>query len=525
MELEQILSGYSIDDLEQLSSSKVMDIGHIRLPKEVLIEELSHIINTPSYVNKIINYRNPPNFQILDIIINSPDFKVPVKGFKENVIERSNKLIAFARETDWQKGGKNYSLYLKVIKAAWETDQQIDSSEFTILNVLRDELNISFKEHIVLQHHPDLINFWMKDNYYERERNYLISNGILLPFEQNYYVIAETIGKFIRKAWGMDLNTDQYVRMLSLLSNNDLSEILQSNALPISGTSQQKIQRIIENYISSRKALTFLSVDVLRNLARACGSQISGIKEDVIENLIDFFDDDEDLKSKDSEKIANEEIIPESKLLNENNFKEIFNLLSNDQLYNIASSLKKIKKSGSKDMRITNMWNSPYNERTLLDKLSNSELYNLCDKNGLKVSGPKDEKINRLIFAAHHIVSINKIETEQADKKENELESTTESADKNYFKETPDENPSTVISLHKDEYPYLDSNELLVLSWIKDLKSINEFELERLISRHNLQWFFPRTQLEKLNAKLLGNNKPILSIRNVGDNCIYEFAG
>lgn len=520
MILEQILSGYSIDDLEQLSANKVMDIGHIRLPKEVLIEELSNIINTPSYVNKIINYRNPPNFQILDIILNSPDFKVQVKGFKDQVIEHSNRFINIAKETDWQKGAKNYSLYLKLLKAAWESDHQIDSSEFTILNVLRDELNISFKEHIVLQHHPELINFWMKDNYYERERNYLISTGILLPIDQNYYVIAESIGKYIRRAWGMDLSNDQYTRMLNLLSNNDLSIILQNHDLPTSGISQQRIQRIIENYIPSRKALSCLNVDVLRDLARKCGAQISGIKDDVIDNLIDFFDDDEDLKSIDSEKIKDEEFIPEEKILSENNFKEIFNILSNDQLYNIANSLKKIRKTGSKELRIQNLWNSPYKEKTLLDKLSNTELYNLCDKNGLKVSGPKDEKINRLISAAQQIADTKRIQNEK-----NENKSDPESINKNIFNNMTDDSSDEKDGLQSEEFPYLDNNELMVLSWIKDLKSINEFELDRLIARHNLQWFFPRTQLEKLNSKLVENNKSILSIRNVGDNCIYEFVG
>jgi hypothetical protein len=522
MKIEDILNSYPIEILEQLAANKVMDIGHIRLPKDVIIEELIGVINKPSYVNKVISFRNPPNFPILDSILTFPEYKAPIKGFKDKVIEYTESLILKAKQEDWLKSKKNYSLYLKMLKTAWESDSQIDSNEAILLSALRRELNISFKEHVVLEHHEDLTQYWYKDNYYEKERNYLISAGIIFPIEENY-IIPDSLGKFIRKSWGMDLSNDQYNRLLTLMTNNELSIILEINDLPISGSSAQKIQRVLENYIPTKIALWQLNLDSLKDLARKSGSIISGIKEEVIDNLIDYFDDDEDLKYKETEIKDEEIIIVETKILSEENFIRLFNLLANEQIYNIACNLRKIKKSGNKDSKIISLWQSAYNEQTLLNQLTNTELYILCEKGGLRLSGPKSEKINRLIEAAK---DLNKTDIRQnTEHEKSSLELISNSTNEQIFNAQMDNAQllQTMQLLPADEYLFLEKEELIVLSWINDLKSVNEYELDRLIARHNLSWFFPRTQMENLKDKLIRNNKDILSIRYVGDYCIYEF--
>lgn len=521
MKLEKILEFYPIEVLEQLASNKVMDISHIRLPKSVLIDELCGIINKPSYIEKTISFRNPPSFQILDTIMNHPEFKVQVKVFKDMIMNYTEKLIEKSKKAEWIKTNKNILLYLKMIKAAWETDSKIDVSEIYLLNYLRNELNISFKEHTILIHHEDLIQYWYTDNYYEKERNYLISSGIIFPLE-DYYIIPESTGKFIRQSWGMELNNEQYARILSYLTNNDLSDILAGTNLQISGASNQKIQRIIENFIPPRKALLIVNLSSLRNIARESGSIVSGTKEEVIDNLIDYFDDDNDLKYIDNNNVIVEQIIPETKVLSKDKFIKLFNLLSNEELYNIASCLKKIKKSGNKDTKILNLWDSIYCEETLLNQLTNSELYELCDKNYLKLSGPKTEKIKRLIEAANNLITEEKHIEE---KDENPVDLIVESTKEQIFSEQlkSEKDKLTEKLIPSDEFLFLSKDELLVLSWIKDLKSINEYELDRLISRYNLPWYFPRTQMEQLKEKLMINEKDVLIIRHVGEYCIYEY--
>ncbi len=521
MKLEKILEFYPIEVLEQLASNKVLDISHIRLPKTVLIEELCGIINKPSYVDKTISFRNPPNFQILDTIINQPEFRILVKGFKEKIVNYTEDLIDKAKKAEWINTNKSISLYLKMLKVAWESDSKIDASEIYLLNSLRSELNISFKEHTILIHHEDLIPYWYTDHYYEKERNYLISSGIIFP-QEDYYVIPEAVGKFIRQTWGMELNKEQYTRILTYLTNNDLSDILSGSSQFTSGSSAQKVKRIIDNFIPPRKALTIISLESLRNIARKSGSIISGSKEEVIDNLIDHFDDDFDLKHlEDSNEVA-EEITPEKKTLNKDNFYKLFNLLSNEQLYNIANSLKRIKKSGTKDSKIQNLFESNYSEESLLNELTNAELYDLCEKNYLKLSGPKTEKIKRLIDAANNLV---KDEHLNKASEENPLELIAESTKEQIFSEELKavDNKLTDKLIPEEELPFLNKEDILVLSWVKDLKSINEYELDRLISRYNLPWYFPRTQMEQLKETLHNNGHDILIIRHVGEYCIYEY--
>ena len=85
MKLIEILNSYQIETLEQLAANKIQDIDHIRLPKEVLVEELNTYLQKYPYIQKIISLRNPPSFLILSKIIDSPDHKISISGFKETI--------------------------------------------------------------------------------------------------------------------------------------------------------------------------------------------------------------------------------------------------------------------------------------------------------------------------------------------------------------------------------------------------------------------------------------------------------
>ena len=137
------------------------------------------------------------------------------------------------------------------------------------------------------------------------------------------------------------------------------------------------------------------------------------------------------------------------------------------------------------------------------------------------MSGPKNEKINRLLIVANDIIQNNEFVVENENISANLINESTK--DQIFNKQNKNEqviNNSNIIS--EEEYNFLDENEIIVLSWIKDLKSINEYELERLISRYDLPWYFPRTQMEELKNKLEINKKDVLLIRHVGDYCLYE---
>jgi hypothetical protein len=443
------------------------------------------------------------------------DHKIAVTGFKEKIKEKTELYIKRATKGEGLRDKKDYNLYLRMLQVAWESDSSIDASESSMLAALRDELDISFTEHIILEHHESLKPYWYVENYYERERNHLIASGILNPIE-GHFVIAEEMIPLIRKTWGYSLTAEQYKRLLNNLSGPEITEILKKSELHVSGSSEDKVIRIIENHISPRKSMMCQGIENLREVSRKIGSQVSGSKADVINNIIDFMDSDEDLKRK--EEIEKKMAPPkeEVKVLSKEAFSVVFRELSNDQIYSIASGLRNINKSGSKEQRIQHLWGSIYSEDTLLNRLSNTELYDLCTKLKLKVAGSKQEKIARITSTFSSF---------QAVQEDVKLEENTESiisistkADREKEKEKHSES----IEDLKSVYPFLSQDELIILSFLLESKSASGPAIERIVARFDLPWYFPETQMNEMIKKLQDNGRDLIAVQKYGDHPLYQ---
>jgi hypothetical protein len=514
MKLIEILNFYPIETLEQLAANKIQDIDHIRLPKEVLVEELNTYLQKYPYVQKAISLRNPPSYLILSKIIDNPSYKIPINGFKETVKKETENFIQRATKGDGLRTRKDYDFYLKMLQIAWESDDSIDASEARLLTGLREELDITFTEHIILEHHESLKVYWFSENYYERERNHLIANGIIFPHE-GYFLIPEEIVPLIRKVWGYSLSREQYLRLLSQLSGQDLINILKRSDLQVSGNVDEKANRIIENYISPKKSLNLVSIETLRDVARKIGSPISGSKSDVMENIIDFMNDNEDLRVKEEQEKSILPLPLEEKTFKKEIFQTVFSHLSNDQIYSMASSLRKIRKSGSKIQKIDNLWDSDYSEKTLLAQLSNAELYELCSNLNVKVAGSKQEKVDRIVSNFIDIQPVNEIESNEEDATQLIRQST-----RGVNVTQIDDRTEGIIQLEQ-QYPYLNKEELMILSFVIDNKNLSGQELERLIARFDLPWYYPSVQMNEMIQKLQKNGHDIVSTRQYGDYPIY----
>lgn len=515
MKLIDILNSYNIESLEQLATGKIQDVEHIKLPREVLVDELSSHLLKYHYIQKSTSLRNPPSYLILSKVIDEPDHKVSVRGFKDTIKSNTELFVKNATKGEGLRAKKDYGLYLKMLQVAWESDSLIDLSESRLLSALREELDISFAEHIILEHHESLTTYWYSENYYERERNHLIASGILHPLEGNF-IIAEDMVPLIRKTWGYLLTPEQYRRLLDQITGSDLTDILKKCELPVSGSVEDKAIRIIENHVSPKKTLNLLNIEIIKEISKKIGSQVSGSKLEVIDNIIDFMDDDEDLRRKEEleKKLAPPQ--PELKSLGSESFQSLFINLSNEQLYSVASGLRGVNKSGSKVKRIQNLWESIYCEDTLLNKISNSELYDLCSKLGLKVAGSKQEKITRVI---HSFSSIGPKDEEDG------IESDTASIIKmstQQDREKEKEKQSQSIEGLRNEYPFLSPEELIILSFILENKTASGPVIERLVARFDLPWYFPETQMNEMIKKLKDNGLDIITVQRYSDHPLYQ---
>lgn len=511
MKLKTILESYPIEVLEKIAANKISDITHLKLPKQALIQELCEILCSHSYISAALSLRQPPCFTIINILLEQDDYRYDVLSFKPKVLAETESLQKKAAAKVIFQAKKNYDLYLKMLKSAWELDNSIDRSEANILSALRLELDISYQEHAILEHHPEMIQFWNSNNIFERERNYLMSKGILLTYE-NQYLIAEDLVPYIKQLWNLEMNTTDYKRLLSYLTVQQLETILKQFSLPSSGDKETKIKTVIQNYILPSSVLKSLTLEELREIARAIKSRISGVKEDLISNLINVFDNHADLKQVEIE--TPKEIPVEPKILEERYFIILFSNISNEDLYDIAYRLDGLHLSGTKQKRVNEFWNSPYSEKTLLGKLSNESLRTICSKTGISKSGDKKQLIERLIDKYAHFDAIVEKNLEAS-----RLGQQTTVEEIDVRKALPQ------LEFVERDFPFLSADERIVLSAIIDLKSMSEDELERLASRYDLNWILTKACMAELIEKLKQYKKDIINVRSKGDKNIYEYKG
>lgn len=521
MKLREILLQLPEEGLESLARERLSQVTDIRLPKTVLVDELSEVLGSSTYVTAHVGLRHPPCFAILDLLMNAPDHALPAEGFRQKVEDATERMVSLTSRSPIFPKPKNYNLYLKLLYEAWDYEEDVNPSEANLLRVLREELGISLMEHFVIEHHPLLHKFWRNEQAYEKERNYLRKAGILFALEDRY-VLPEEIVVLTRRAWGMELSVAQFRRLLDVLSNEDMRRILEAEGLNVSGIAEERKARILENYVLPRTALDSLRIESLREAARQLACRPSGVKEEVTENIIDWLDSDDDLKARAAAETAavEGEKIPaqEPRELAAEAFADLLGRLTNESLYDILSSLPELRKSGTKDERVKRLLESPFSERTILIKLNNEALHDLCRQLGLPPYGPKEEKIARLLNASRDFTPQPRVISVDVPATRREGDG---AAPSQQPRALPDSQLPRLPSVRL-EYPFLNGPEQIVVSYLMDFKSMTDPELEKLVQRFALPWILPKAYMDELIRTLQTHGQNIIHVRSLGDHNIYE---
>jgi hypothetical protein len=173
--------------------------------------------------------------------------------------------------------------------------------------------------------------------------------------------------------------------------------------------------------------------------------------------------------------------------------------------------------SGSKDEKIKRILECYKSERSILNYLRKEDLSVLCRKFSLAVSGAKQELIDRVLDYS----PINPPD---------ELQITTVSE------------PSIIPSLKETEPRNMETNQLpanwedidekfssfekaekIILSILKEAKSITEQDLSRIVAKHQLGWFLHKAHMAEIMAKLKRENRPYIQIKSVQSTNIYQW--
>jgi hypothetical protein len=530
MRLKEILHQLPQEAIENLAKNVLSTGIDIHLPHTVLIDELTEILDSSSYLTQQIALRHPPFFEILTLLMNAPGHSLSTECFREQVLIDSERMIALANRTPIFPKPKNYNLYLKILEGAWEEETSINASEANLLKILREELKISLMEHFVIEHHPHLHKYWRTDHAYENERNHLRNAGILFSLGDSYVLSEETVA-LIRRSWGIELSETQFKRLLDFLSNEDLSLILDNEGLTFSGVAEEKKSRILGNYILPKTALFTIGVERLREVAYKLGCRQSGTKEEVIENILDWLDSDEDLKKQAvieaRKKEENKEIIPEDRVITNEAFTDLLNRLTQEALYDSISHLSTLRKSGTKAEKILRLVDSPFSEATILKQLNNEVLSDLCRRRFQNPYGPKEEKIGRLLKSYQNYVPQpleyvkTSIDPDQSTNRE-QITSVDNASSNRWPMNKSLESILPQLESVRSEFPFLTENQQIVVSCVYEFKILTDLELESLLQRFNIPWLLLKAQMDELIGVLKSNSKDVISIRGEGDQNIYE---
>lgn len=528
MKVIEILNHYSDAALDRVASDKIEEAVNLRLPRSVIIQEISDALNSLTYVAKALAPMRPPTYSFLKILLDATDHSCPIEGFQDKVYSDFQIMMEKAASGKGLSTDKNYLLYQQILKTAWE-DDVMERSEALLLETLRKELNIWTREHLLLEHHPDVSSISNFASSFVTTRNHLLLTGLVFTLDQNY-ILAEEVAIQIRRVWEIDLSNASYQRLLTALTKPQLYKILEHTSLQLTGSKDEQIDRIINAMVPPAEALDFLHIEELRELARNIKAQVSGHKVEVISHIIEHFEHGRDLLKSEEQVIENKlPAEPEDRVLNNNMFTVLLKNLTVDQLYDALSN-SFLQTSGPKDTKIDRLINSPWSEYSILNHLRRVELSNLCRKLGIQISGVKSELIERLIEWPMTILSYvqgqeTSKDTSPSSKGKEKGESTT--SPKISDIDANNENESTIPGLDelRDMYPELESDEQLILALVRETKSLTEQDIERVSKRHKLEWHLTKAHMAELVAKLKKARKYPIRVKSARNINIYEWQG
>jgi hypothetical protein len=521
MKLKAILEKYDFSLLDQICADKIDESVSIRLPSAVIIQEIVSALSSLSYISGKITFAKPPAFAFLDLLLQFPDNSHPIDGFREKVLEYSSVISAKAAAMIGSHSSKNYQLYTKILNRAWESDRIIDKSESIILDVVKNELGIWEREHFVLQYHPDILKLWDFAVEYQAIRNLLLTTGIVL-MDNNIYLIADEVATQLRKTMGMEIKLDSFKRLTNGFTREELQPVLENFELAVSGSKNEFIQRIVDAYIPPSVFLETFQVDDLREFCRKHNIRISGSKATVINNVIEYFDRDQDLQVEEPDDSEPEfPLTPEIREIDEYSFGKILLNLSNQQLYDVLNLLL-LPTSGTKEEKATRIKSSPWSERSILTKLRKDDLSGLCRRFGVSVYGSKQEIIDRVLSVKFDLDTETTIPMENV--AHSELLERKQTAEPQMARDvTVAQKPALFDEIAK-EFPDLDVDEQIVLAIIKESKSLSEQELGRVVLRYNLGWFLLKAKMTELMTTLMRRYKLVIKIKSVQSTNIYQWA-
>jgi len=233
-----------------------------------------------------------------------------VIAFEQSVVNRSNEidLVDLACTNSESPRHKNLELYNFVLQVAWDNENTKSPDEVNLLRKLRDRLRITEPDHRLIEaklgKYPNPSNELHSRTDIHDTRSYLQRFGLLFATKRDdgadVDVIPEELATVIRNILGLELRVDSYRVLMSYKAvrrKAHLIEVLERSGIESNryDTVDTLVDRIL-NYVPPSKAFASLSPryglsnDELAGWCRELNEPVSGTMDDRIQRIISHYD-------------------------------------------------------------------------------------------------------------------------------------------------------------------------------------------------------------------------------------------
>jgi len=390
MRLAELLARLDAVALENIATHGLAERD---LPPTFLAGALESSIRSYAHIRQTVIRRQPPAFAVLVKLCETAGHRLDHDVARQLALEETEMIAARVNRGELGRPD-SVRLYTRVLAEARRSDLDLDPSELMLLGVLRGELGLSLVEHFLLEHHDELRGMWDAADAFERELKVLAEHGLLFAVDGDL-VLPEDLAPVIRQSLGMRHTRTSLRRLADRLTGRQLADALGAKQARSAGSKEERVDRVVENFVQPAELLAHVNLADLREIARDVGCAVSGSRDELAERLVAFFERNGDL--------APQEDIPpppperEPRTLTRDQFRAMFVGLTGQQLSDVLALLPDSRQSGSKDQRVNTLWDSHLSEVSLLSALTNRDLEWLLGRQELRVAGSKPDRIQRLI--------------------------------------------------------------------------------------------------------------------------------
>ncbi len=390
MRLAQLLASLSEAELAKIA------LEHLRTDQQLshvqLCNHLESVIRSARFLGDFIVNRQPPTFSLLSVLLDTQGLSVAREELRSRAEQETARIREQLDAGELLVRDDGLRIYRKLLYEARRSDADINTSEASLLAVYRREHGIPLSSHFLIEHHTDLREFWMRDEAFDHALGALIASGVLFERDGNV-ILPEDLVSGVLQALGLSMDTGGTRRLLEHVSSGDMADVLETQMIKSSGSRAEREERLLHERVPANLILEGVGIGELRDICRNTNLSGSGVKDELIERLIAHFAAGHDVVVE----APPPEPLREPRRLNEARFRLLFGCLKNQELLDILRRREGLRQTGSKDQRVTSLWEAHVSETNLLNELMNRDLEDVLQRVGLRLSGSKPERVERLI--------------------------------------------------------------------------------------------------------------------------------